>query len=144
MLKLIPIIIFIFCSHAFAQEGKLQEFINCKKEVKKLRRSYAYNEAYAFAQNSPFDLSIYQRHTLTEWFYKPLRDLEYARMLMSYRPWLKEKSLDKKISSCQKLRSEFLYTLGEPRGVDSDIRDHEENHQMILAPNEITSSSSAR
>ena len=39
----------------FSSEGKIQEFISCKKEVKKLGRSYAYNEAYAFAQNSPFD-----------------------------------------------------------------------------------------
>ena len=31
--------------------------------------------------------------------YKPLRDIEYVRMLMAYRPWLKEKSLDKKLSS---------------------------------------------
>ena len=144
MKKILIIICALMSVSGFSSEGKMQEFISCKKEVKKLRRSYAYNETYAFAQNSPFDLSIYQRHTLTEWFYKPLRDLEYARMLMSYRPWLKEKSLDKKISSCQKLRSEFLNTLGEPRGVDSDLRDHEENHQMILAPNEITFLSSAR
>ena len=142
------IIIIIICAlmsvSGFSSEGKIQEFISCKKEVKKLRRSYAYDEAYAFAQNSPFDLNIYQRHTLTEWFYKPLRDIEYVRMLMSYRPWLNEKSIDKKLSSCQRLRSEFLYSLGEPRGFDSGIRDHEANHQIILVPEEQIPSSISR
>jgi len=42
------------------------------------------------------------------------------------------------------LRQEFLYSLGEPRGINADLRDHEENHQLILAPNEIFSLSIAR
>ena len=144
MKKILIIICALMSVSGFSSEGKMQEFISCKKEVKKLRRSYAYDEAYSFAQNSPFDLSIYQRHTFTEWFYKPLRDIDYVRMLMAYRPWLKEKSLDKKLSSCQDLRQEFLYSLGEPRGIDSGIRDHEESDQMFITPNEIISSSSAR
>ena len=114
MKNLIVYLTVIFNFSSFGFDGKLHEFVQCKKEMKELREAHASHVAYGgeYFLNSAFFRDISR-----------IPDIIYfGQKTFNFRPWLKEVTLEKKLEACVEAREKLRPSFGEPRGVDSVIR----------------------
>ena len=113
MKNLIVFLTVIFSFSSFGFDGKLHEFVQCKKEMKELREAHAYDVAYG---SHPYSVRLFRDLTR-------IPDVIYfGQKTFNFRPWLKEVTLEKKLEACVEAREELRPSFGEPRGIDSVMR----------------------
>ena len=125
----IIILTFITIFSCFAGGGKLQEFTQCKNEMKELRKAHAFEVAYGgdYFLNSEFFRGLSR-----------IPDIIYfGQKTFNFRPWLKEINLEKKLRACKDVREELRGAFGEPTGFDSISRravedvENSSNHDFL-------------
>ena len=135
MRKLIIFIALFTSLCSFSSGRKLKGFLKCKKEMREFRNAYAYDIAYGgdYFLNSGFFSDISR-----------IPDLIYmGNKAFSYRPWLKDISLDKKLSSCKEVHNQLRIHYGEPLGVNSLSRDYFTDADLVSSSNGMNESSEA-
>ena len=99
----------IFSINSFAKNGDLAKLNQCKKEVNKLRGTYVHTlldqERYFLKHTIYFDVQY--------WVHKSFL----------YRPWLMEKSIEKKITACEELKMKMRLELHGPVGIEEEKRE---------------------
>ena len=124
MKKLLFIFTIIHSFNIFASEVKFKEFSQCKKEMKDLREAYAYDIAFGgdYFLNSEFFRNLSR-----------IPDLIYLKNKMfSFRPWLKETTLERKLAACNEAQNKLSPFYGEPRGVNSLSRNNAEEIGLLI------------
>ena len=102
------ILVSFFSLSSFGKDGKVLDFLHCKREVAKYRSEYA---KISWDHKNPI-YSILGMPNLESFLYSKV----------AYRPWLAEKTLANKVKACEEMRSRMELEFNGPRGIGNESR----------------------